>query len=140
MTFRTFLLATTVFTLTRADFRNILTLHPEISLGLARIMAERLEEATKQVGIDFVSLHKGKATAGEIVSVSADKMELKTAAGAVTVILNDKTKYEHGNQTVTKAHLQKGDRVSVFGTKLQTGELVPREVLIGATDSHAAHK
>jgi type IV pilus assembly protein PilB len=50
--------ATSVFTLTRGDFRNILTLHPEISLGLARILAERLEEATKQVGIDFVSLHK----------------------------------------------------------------------------------
>src|SRR5438128_2535136 len=65
-----------------------------------------------------VSLHKGKATAGEIVSVSADKMELKTAAGAVTVILNDRTKYEHGKQTATKSHLQKGEQVSVFGTKL----------------------
>src|SRR6059036_1156942 len=32
--------STTVFTLTRADFRNILTLHPEISLGLAKILAE----------------------------------------------------------------------------------------------------
>src|SRR5437867_2622818 len=35
---------TVVFTLTRADFRNLLTQHPEISLGLARIMAERLED------------------------------------------------------------------------------------------------
>jgi type IV pilus assembly protein PilB len=49
---------TVVFTLTRADFRNLLTQHPEISLGLARILAERLEDATKQVGIDFVSLQK----------------------------------------------------------------------------------
>jgi type IV pilus assembly protein PilB len=49
---------TVVFTLTRADFRNLLTQHPEISLGLARILAERLEDATKQVGIDFVSLSK----------------------------------------------------------------------------------
>src|SRR5215467_14307113 len=39
---------TVVFTLTRADFRNLLTQHPEISLGLARILAERLEDATKQ--------------------------------------------------------------------------------------------
>src|SRR5919204_401082 len=39
---------TVVFTLTRADFRNLLTQHPEISLGLARIMAERLEDRTKQ--------------------------------------------------------------------------------------------
>ena len=36
---------TTVFTLTRADFRNLLTQHPEISLGLARILAERLEDS-----------------------------------------------------------------------------------------------
>src|SRR5215468_2181106 len=51
---------TTVFTLTRADFRNLLTQHPEISLGLARIMAERLEDATSQVGIEYVNLFKGK--------------------------------------------------------------------------------
>lgn len=51
--------ATTVFSLTRADFRSLLTMHPEISLGLARILAERLEEATKQVGIEYVNLFKG---------------------------------------------------------------------------------
>ena len=49
---------TVVFTLTRADFRNLLTQHPEISLGLARILAERLEEATRQVGIEFIALQK----------------------------------------------------------------------------------
>jgi type IV pilus assembly protein PilB len=51
--------STIVFTLTRADFRNLLTQHPEISLGLARILAERLEDATKQVGIEYVNLFKG---------------------------------------------------------------------------------
>src|SRR5438270_13974697 len=86
------------------------------------------------------TLHKGKSTDGEIVSVAGDKLELKTATGAITVTLNDKTKYEHGNQTVTKSHLQKGERMSVFGTKLATGELVAREVLIGAPQSHATHK
>jgi type IV pilus assembly protein PilB len=50
---------TTVFTLTRADFRNLLTQHPEISLGLARILAERLESTTKQqVGIELFNLQK----------------------------------------------------------------------------------
>lgn len=49
---------TVVFTLTRADFRNLLTQHPEISLGLARILAERLEDATKHVGIDFINLQR----------------------------------------------------------------------------------
>src|SRR2546429_8509797 len=51
---------TVVFTLTRADFRNLLTQHPEISLGLARILAERLEDVTKQVGIEYVNLFRGK--------------------------------------------------------------------------------
>ena len=51
---------TSVFTLTRADFRNLLTQHPEISLGFARILAERLEDLTKQVGIEYVNLFKGK--------------------------------------------------------------------------------
>jgi type IV pilus assembly protein PilB len=50
---------TIVFTLTRADFRNLLTQHPEISLGLARILAERLEDATRQVGIEYINLFKG---------------------------------------------------------------------------------
>jgi len=51
---------TVVFTLTRADFRNLLTQHPEISLGLARILAERLEAATReQVGIELFNLQKG---------------------------------------------------------------------------------
>src|SRR5438309_844340 len=51
---------TVVFTLTRAHFRNLVTQHPEISLGLARILAERLEDATKQVGIEYVNLFRGK--------------------------------------------------------------------------------
>src|SRR5262245_516943 len=51
---------TVVYMLTRADFRNLVTHHPEISLGLAHIMAERLEDATKQVGIEYVNLFKGK--------------------------------------------------------------------------------
>src|SRR5438876_920325 len=51
---------TVVFTLTRADFRNLLTQQPEISIGLARILAERLEDATRAVGIEYVNLFKGK--------------------------------------------------------------------------------
>ena len=47
---------TAVYTLTRTDFRNLLTKHPEIALSLARVLANRLEEANKQVGVEFVSL------------------------------------------------------------------------------------
>jgi type IV pilus assembly protein PilB len=51
---------TVVFALTRADFENLFTSHPEISLGLARVLAERLEDTNRQVGIEFVNLFKGK--------------------------------------------------------------------------------
>ena len=88
------------------------------------------------------SLHKGKPTTGEIVSITGEKMQLQAQSGPVTVVLNNKTKYEHGNQTVTKSHLKAGEKVSVFGTKLATGELVAKEVLIGApaaATNHDAH-
>ncbi len=56
--------------------------------------------APSLAGAHDAKLHKGKATVGEVVSIAPGKMELKTATGPVTVTLNDKTKYEHGNQTV----------------------------------------
>src|SRR5262245_45790524 len=67
---------TIVFTLTRADFRNLLTQHPEISLGLARILAERLEDATKQVGIEYVSLLKGNFDARVIGLIPQSVVQL----------------------------------------------------------------
>lgn len=85
-------------------------------------------------------LHKGKPTEGEIVSIAASKLEVKTATGPLMVTLSDKTKYEHGKQNVTKSHLKVGERVTVFGTKLPTGELVAREVLIAAPAAQAHHK
>ena len=82
------------------------------------------------------SQHKGKATEGEIVSVAGDRFEMKTATGNMTVTFSDKTKFEHGDQAATKGHLKKGEHVSVIGTKLASGELVAREVLLGASGSH----
>ena len=85
-------------------------------------------------------LHKGKPAEGEVVSIAASKLELKTATGPLMVTLSDKTKYEHGKQNVTKSHLKVGERITVFGTKLPTGELVAREVLIGAPVAPGHHK
>src|SRR5262249_38573748 len=45
---------------------NLLTQHPEISLGLARILADRLEDATKKVGIEYVNLFKSKLEASVV--------------------------------------------------------------------------
>ena len=50
--------STSVFTLIRVDFQKLLTQHAEIFVALAKVLAYRLEDVTKQVGIDFVSLGK----------------------------------------------------------------------------------
>lgn len=86
------------------------------------------------------SKHKGKGVQGEIVSIANDGIELKTSAGAQTVTVNDKTKFERGSAQVTKSDLKKGDRVMVFGTKLANGELVAREILLGGPERHESQK
>lgn len=84
-------------------------------------------------------LHKGKATTGEVVSVADDRFEMKTSTGTTVVSFSSKTKFEHGNQTVDKTHVSKGAKVSVIGTKLPNGELVAREVMLGASDAATDH-
>jgi type IV pilus assembly protein PilB len=46
--------------LERADFERALQEHPGIALALARVMAERLEKANRNAGIDFVNLSRLK--------------------------------------------------------------------------------
>jgi len=86
------------------------------------------------------SKHKGRGTQGEIVSIANDRIELKTSAGLKAVTLTDKTTFERGNEKVRKADLKKGDQVTVFGTKLATGELVAQEVMLASPESHEGHK
>ena len=86
------------------------------------------------------SKHKGKGVQGEIVSIANDRIELKTSGSAKTVTINDKTKFERGSAQVTKSDLKKGDRVTVFGTKLASGELVAREILLGSPEHHESQK
>ena len=86
------------------------------------------------------SKHKGKGTKGEIVSIAKDRIELKTSAGAKTVTITDKTTFERGSEKISEADLKKGDQVTIIGTKLATGELVAREVLLGVPDHHDGHE
>lgn len=86
------------------------------------------------------SQHKEKGVQGKIVSIADDRIELKTSAGAKTVTISDKTKVERGSNQVTKADLKKGDQITVFGTKLATGELVAREILLGTPERHVGHE
>lgn len=85
-------------------------------------------------------LHKGNATAGEIVSVAPANLVMKTAKGNVTVTLNKDTKFEMGNAAVDLNHFKKGDKIDVIGTKLATGELVAKEVLMTVAPAKAAPK
>lgn len=83
-------------------------------------------------------LHKGPVTSGVVAAVSADSFDLKTKTATIKVTYTAKTKFEHGNAAVDKSHIKKGESVSVIGTKLPTGELVAKEVLLGVGDSHPA--
>ena len=86
------------------------------------------------------SKHKGKPVEGQVTAVGSDRFEMKTATGAVTVTFSAKTKFEHGKEAVTKDHVKTGERVAVFGTKLPSGEIAAREVLLGTGDSSSAVK
>jgi hypothetical protein len=83
-------------------------------------------------------LHKGKPTTGKVISIDEEALKLKTATGTTTVTLGEETKYEQGDKTVTREELKPGQQIRIFGTKLPTGELVAREVLLPATDSPTA--
>src|SRR3954471_16475797 len=49
---------TTCAVLEQKDFQNVLMQYPKIGLALTTILAERLEEANKQSGIEFINLAK----------------------------------------------------------------------------------
>jgi len=85
------------------------------------------------------SLHKGRPTAGEVVSVSKDGLVMQTAKGNVSVTLSDSTTVERGDEKVLRDAIHAGDHVSVFGTTLATGELVAREIVIGSSHGHEGH-
>jgi len=81
------------------------------------------------------SKHKGRPTKGEIVSISEDRLELKTDKGTTKVLLTEKPKIERGDTVSSIADLKKGQQVTVFGTTLASGEVVAREIVVagGAT-------
>lgn len=85
-------------------------------------------------------LHKGNATEGEVVSIEGSKMVVKTAKGNVNVTLNKDTKYEMGDQAVDVNHFSKGSKVAVIGTKLASGELVAKEVIMPGAKAASAAK
>lgn len=85
-------------------------------------------------------LHTGNATQGEIVSIAGNNVVMKTATGNIKVTLSKETKYEMGDQAVDVTHFKKGDKVSVIGTKLATGELAAKEMMMTMAPAKAAGK
>ena len=85
-------------------------------------------------------LHKGNLISGEIVSVAGDSFELKTKTGNLKVSFNSKTKFEHGSAAADPSHLKNGEPAGVIGTKLPTGELVAKEVVLGVKPAAAKSK
>lgn len=106
---------------------------------------KRLLSALITVGLGAVSMatahdgvnHKGKGTQGQVVAISGDRFDLKTAKETLHVTMSSKTKFEHDNKGVDRTHLTKGAHVTVIGTKLPSGEMVAKEVVIGQMDAHA---
>ena len=86
------------------------------------------------ISVGVLSAHdeKGPATKGQIVSVAGETFVMKTNKGNMTVTMNKDTKIEHGDMAVDKTHLMKGENVTVYGTKLPSGEFVAKEVTMGA--------
>lgn len=63
--------------------------------------------------------------------MAGDSFVMKTAKGNMTVTMNKDTKIEHGNMAMDKTQLKKGEKVTVYGTKLPSGEFVAKEVMMG---------
>lgn len=80
-------------------------------------------------------LHQANAVTGDVVAMGADSFDLKTAKGTVKVTLNAKTKFEDAGKAADRSRLGKGARIGVIGTKLPSGELVAKEVLLNVADT-----
>src|SRR5581483_6815319 len=103
----------------------------KIFLALALIGVLRVSTAYAH----DVRLHKGKPTVGTVESLSDNGLTLKTAKGNTPVTFQEKTKFERGDAQASAQEIHPGDQVTVFGTKLPSGELVAREVLLPTTNA-----
>jgi len=112
----------------------MITRRLHIALLVAGVMSVSLLSAHDE------KLHAGNATQGEIVSVAGNTVVMKTATGNVKVVLNKDTKFEKGGQAVDVNHFKKGDKVNVIGTKLVSGELVAKNVMMSVPPAKAAGK
>lgn len=76
-------------------------------------------------------LHKGKPTEGTVSQLTQNGFDLKTETNSVSVKYGENVTFEGEKEgSAKKEDLQSGSHVSVFGTKLASGELVAKEIHI----------
>jgi hypothetical protein len=72
--------------------------------------------------------HHGKPTEGTIAAVDGEHLTLTMDAGPVAVTLTETTHIAEGEKEVDRNALAPAVHVSVFGTKLASGELVAEDI------------
>ena len=72
--------------------------------------------------------HHGTPTEGTIATVNGDHLTLTTDTGSVAVTLTETTHIAAGENELDRKALTPKSRVSVFGTKLESGELVAEDI------------
>src|SRR5207244_9566545 len=109
---------------------------------MARIIGTGIAVVLLAAGVSAAheqSLHKGRPTEGEVVSVSEDGLVMQTGKGKVSLTFSNSTTVERGDEKVLRDAIHAGDHISVFGTTLATGEVVAREIVIGGSHGHESH-
>lgn len=82
-----------------------------------------------------VKYHKGKPVHGTVTTVKPDGFDLETADGTLHVVLDKDATIEKDKSSASKEDIKRGMHVSVFGTKLESGELVARAVVTASETS-----
>ena len=78
------------------------------------------------------ALHHGKPVMGNVTAVNNDGFVMQVDTEALQVKLLPETKFETGmnGEPGTRAAVKIGAHAMVYGTKLETGELVAKEVMV----------
>lgn len=86
--------------------------------------------------------HHGAPTEGTITAAKGEHLTLRTDTGSVAVTLTKATHIASGEKELGWKALQSKTRVSVFGTTLESGELVAEDIHVegGDTPAHTAHQ
>jgi len=74
--------------------------------------------------------HQGRPLNGTVDSIGADHLTLSTARGAIGIVLSDETTVERGDAPIPRDAIRSGDRITVFGPVLPSGEVAARSVII----------